>query len=83
MSEAPLKLAEALDILVDKILETYNMPAAKHPELRKVMLQVAASTASLMSKHFQRMLPTPIPEMTPEEITPGLPWKKPGGSNVH
>lgn len=82
MSEV-VSLAEALDILVDRIMLTYDLSPIKHKELRTVMLQVAASTASLMSKHFERMLPSRPAPLEPEEAAPGLPWKKPGSSNVH
>ena len=89
MSETKIEtLADALSYLVDSIMETYNLDAKKHPEMRTIMLQISAATASLMSKHFARLLPEG-PTTTPPTVTRDdeaaviIPWKKGGSNGIH
>ncbi len=70
-------LGEALGEIVDEVMRTHGIEKEKHPVVRQVLYQVAACTASLMVKHYNR-------EQLEHEEKDLMPlYRAKGSNNVH
>lgn len=71
-------LDDALAVLVEDLMNSYGMAPEKHPEFRNVLFQVAASTASLMAKHYVQ-----VPDAAPAPDLAHFTGRGGGPHSVH